>query len=82
MIDSIFIERDVLDHPVSQKVINRLKNGILPNNAIRIQEEDVSRKASCIIRRCLFPPLVERKRAIPNEIDIKELIRNANQEEF
>tara|TARA_E500000331_G_scaffold97822_1_gene94621 strand:+ start:2053 stop:3045 length:993 start_codon:yes stop_codon:yes gene_type:complete len=26
MIDSIFIERDVLDHPVSQKVINRLKN--------------------------------------------------------
>ena len=26
MIDSIFIEQDVLDHPVSQKVINRLKN--------------------------------------------------------
>ena len=26
MIDSIFIERDVLDHPVSQQVINRLKN--------------------------------------------------------
>jgi spore photoproduct lyase len=26
MIDSIFIERDVLDHPVSQQVVNRLKN--------------------------------------------------------
>ena len=58
------------------------KNGIQPNNAIRIQEEDVSRKASCIMRRCLFPPLVERKRAIPKEIEIKELIRNESQEEF
>jgi hypothetical protein len=58
------------------------KNGIQPNNAIRIQEEDVRRKASCIISRCLSPPLVERKRAIPNDIDIIELIRNASQEEF
>jgi hypothetical protein len=53
-----------------------------PNNAIRIQEEDVRRKASCIISRCLSPPLVERKRATPNDIDIIELIRNASQEEF
>ena len=26
MIDSIFVEREVLDHPIAQKVIKRLKH--------------------------------------------------------